>query len=80
MEHIHYTGNEDPKDIDIFLEDLINEMQDLLDNGIQVTHQQIVKPLRIRTYTCVMLRQEPFLLVLKDLTPSVVVISATYIP
>lgn len=47
-----YTGNRDPKSIDDFLEDFANELRELLDHGIEVTHRRILKPLRIRSYIC----------------------------
>lgn len=55
-----YVGDSNPKCIDNYLEDLINEIQELFDIGVKGTSQQILKPLVVRTYIYVMLRPEPF--------------------
>lgn len=47
-----YTGYADPSSINDFLAEFVDEVRDLLENGIEVTPQLIWKPMKIRAYIC----------------------------
>lgn len=47
-----YVGYADPACIDDFLFDFVNEMEQLLLNGVKVTPRKLLKPLVVRTYIC----------------------------
>lgn len=47
-----YVGHFNPKSIDNFLEDFVNELQELSENGLKLTRQQLLKPLLVRAYIC----------------------------
>lgn len=47
-----YTGNKDPEDVDVFLEEFVAEAKALIENGCEVTTNKIRKPFKIRTFIC----------------------------
>lgn len=47
-----YEGYGDPNNIELYLQEFIEEMKDILINGCEVTPQLIHKPLRIRLFCC----------------------------
>lgn len=47
-----YIGNKDPENVDSYLQEFVPEVQDLLENGCEVTPQKISNPFKIRCYIC----------------------------
>lgn len=47
-----YKGYSDPKSIDAFLFDFVEELKRIYENGVKVTANQIMKPLVVRAFIC----------------------------
>lgn len=47
-----YVGRADPGDIEVYLQEFIDEIRDVTNNGCLVTPQLIPKPFKIRLFSC----------------------------
>lgn len=47
-----YEGYADPNNVEVYLQEFVEEMTDILINGAEVTPQLILKPLKIRLFSC----------------------------
>lgn len=47
-----YSGYGHPKDIEVFIEDFVQELNDIQENGVLVTPQKLLKSLSVRAFIC----------------------------